>query len=75
LRAGLPPNVPLAHKTGTGNTFGGVADATNDAGVITFPDGRRIVVVAFLYASRADDATRDATLAAVAHAVYDAYAP
>jgi beta-lactamase class A len=75
LRAGLPPNVPLAHKTGTGNTFGGVADATNDAGVITFPDGRRIVVVALLHASRADDDTRDATIAAVARAVYDAYAP
>jgi beta-lactamase class A len=75
FRAGLPPNVRLAHKTGSGETTGGVTEATNDAGIVTLPDGRRIVLVAFLTASSADDATRAAVLAKVARTVYAAYAP
>jgi beta-lactamase class A len=64
-----------AHKTGTSHVFAGIADATNDAVVVTFPDGRRLVVVALLAASKADSATRDAVLARVASAAYDAFAP
>ena len=75
LRAGLPPKLRLAHKTGTSGTIDGVADATNDAGLVTLPDGRRVVVVAFLAASHAEEAAREATLASVARAVADAYAP
>jgi beta-lactamase class A len=75
FRAGFPPNIRLAHKTGSGDTTGGVTEATNDAGIVTLPDGRRIVLVAFLTASSADDATRAAVLAKVARTVYAAYAP
>ena len=75
FRAGFPPNIRLAHKTGSGDTTGGLAEATNDAGIVTLPDGRRIVLVALLAASPADDATRDAVLAKVARTVYAAYAP
>jgi len=75
LRAGLPATVRLAHKTGTSATFDGATDATNDAGLVTLPDGRRIAVVALLAESHADEATRDATLAQVARAVAEAYAP
>jgi beta-lactamase class A len=75
FRAGFPPNIRLAHKSGSGDTTGGLAEATNDAGIVTLPDGRRIVLVALLAASPADDATRDAVLAKVARTVYAAYAP
>jgi beta-lactamase class A len=75
FRAGLPPNVRLAHKTGSGDATGGVTEPTNDAGIVTLPDGRRIVLVAFLAESSADDATRAAVLAKVARTVYAAYAP
>jgi beta-lactamase class A len=75
FRAGLPPAVRLAHKTGLSDTFDGVTDATNDAGIFLLPDGRRVVVVALLAESRADAATRDAVLADVARTVYAAYAP
>jgi len=75
LRAGLPESMRLAHKTGTSATFDGTTDATNDVGLVTLPDGRRIAVVALLAGSRADEATRDATLARVARAIADAYAP
>ena len=45
FRAGFPPNIRLAHKTGSGDTErGGVTEATNDAGIVTLPDGRRIVL-------------------------------
>jgi beta-lactamase class A len=75
LRAGLPPDASLAHKTGTSDTVGGVTDATNDAGILTLPDGRRIVIVAFLAGARGDASVRDAVLAAVAGAVYEAFGP
>jgi len=75
LRAGLPPDATLAHKTGTSDTAGGVTDATNDAGILTLPDGRRIVIVAFLSAARADAGACDAVLAGVARAAYDAFGP
>jgi beta-lactamase class A len=71
----LPAQLALAHKTGTSDTFDGRTGATNDAGIVTLPDGRVIVVVAFLQDSPANDAERDATLANVARAVADAYVP
>jgi beta-lactamase class A len=73
--AGIPTTASLAHETGSSAALGGVTDATNDAGIITLPDGRRVILVAFLYASHADEATRDGVLAKVAQTVYDAYAP
>jgi beta-lactamase class A len=75
LRAGLPPNVRFAHKSGTSATFGGMTDATNDAGLLTLPDGHRIAVVAFLSESSADDDARNAVLASVGKAVYSAFVP
>ncbi len=75
LHAGFPAQLSLAHKTGTSDTFGGRTAATNDAGIVTLPDGRVIVVVAFLRDSPANDAARDETLANVARAVADAYVP
>jgi hypothetical protein len=42
---------------------------------VTLPDGRRIVLVALLEDSPADDAARDAVLAKVARTVYAAYVP
>jgi beta-lactamase class A len=75
LRAGFPGNAEFAHKTGTSGTFGGMTDATNDAGILTLADGRRVIVVALLAESHADLETREATLASVARAVYRAYEP
>jgi beta-lactamase class A len=74
FRAGLPPTIRLAHETGTSETIDGVADATNDAGIIMLPDGRYVIVVALLDASNASADVRDALLANVARTVYAAYA-
>lgn len=69
LKAGLPPDATLAHKTGTGRTDLGVNPATNDIGVIRLKDGRRYGVAVFLAGSPASDAERDAMIADVARAV------
>ncbi len=73
LHAGLPATARLAHKTGTSYTIDGIVGATNDAGIVTLPDGRRVIVVAFLADSTAADDARDAVLASVARAVYETY--
>ncbi len=75
LRAGLPATFRLAHKTGTSATIDGATDATNDAGIVTLPDGRRIAVVALLAESKSDESSREAIIAGVARAVASAYAP
>jgi beta-lactamase class A len=75
LRAGFPAALRLAHKTGTSATIDGTTDATNDAGIVTLPDGRRIAVVALLAESGSDEPFREAVLARVARAVANAYAP
>jgi len=75
LRAGFPSSVRLAHEVGTTSSLDGSVEATNDAGLVTLPDGRRVAIVAFLAASSADEPTREATLARVGRAVASAFAP
>ncbi len=76
LRAGLPPGTPLAHKSGSSGlsgssgTHGRIAAATNDIGLITLPDGRRLAIAVFVTDSRADNDTREAIIARIARAVY-----
>lgn len=72
LRAGLPPGTPLAHKTGTSGEQGDVAPATNDIGLVTLPDGRKLAVAVFVTDSRADEATRDRVIARIGRATYEA---
>lgn len=59
------------HKTGSSGTRDGVTAATNDIGLITLPDGRRLAIAIFISDSKADDATRDAVIARIAKAAYD----
>ena len=72
LRAGLPPGTELAHKTGTSGERNGNAEATNDMGLVTLPDGRRLAVAVFISDAHADEATRDKVIARIGRAVYDA---
>ena len=70
LRAGLPPGTMLAHKTGHSGTHGGVTAATNDIGLVTLPDGRRLALAVFVTDSRADEGTRARVIAHIARAAY-----
>ena len=72
LRAGLPLGTAIAHKTGTSGVDAGLAHATNDIGLITLPDGRKLTVAVFVTDSTADEATRESIIAEIARAAYRA---
>lgn len=72
LRAGLPTGTPLAHRTGTSGLQDGLAPATNDVGLVTLPDGRHLAIAVFITDAHADEKTRDAVIAQIAHAAYEA---
>jgi beta-lactamase class A len=67
----LPAGTPLAHKTGSSGTHGGITAATNDMGLITLPDGRRLAIAVLVTDSPADEATREGVIARIARAAYD----
>ena len=62
----------MAHKTGSSGATNGIAAATNDIGIVTLPDGRHLAIAVFVSDSKADAATRDAVIARIAKAAWDA---
>lgn len=68
----LPAGTVVMHKTGSSGTDGGLTHATNDIGLITLPDGRRLAIAIFVTDSRSDETTRDAVISQIAKAAYDA---
>ena len=72
-RAGVAPGWRLGHKTGTSGSWRGVTAATNDVGILTAPDGRRISVVVFIGDSTANARERADLMARVARAVIEQY--
>lgn len=75
LRAGVPQNAVLAHKTGSSDrTPEGVKIADNDMGIVTLPDGRRYAIAVFVSDSHLDDKDNAAIIAAVSRIVYEAFA-
>jgi beta-lactamase class A len=72
LGADLPAGTPVAHKTGTSDVDNGLAHATNDIGLITLPDGRKLAIAIFVTDSRADEATRSRLMAEIGKAAYEA---
>ena len=71
LQGDLPPGTRVAHKAGTSDVDNGLAHATNDIGLITLPDGRRLAIAVFITDSRADQGTREKVIARIAKAAYD----
>jgi len=69
LRAGLPEDVTIAHKTGT------MPGTLNDVGIITSPDGKHHIAIAVFTkgALRDREARQEAVVAEIARAVYDAW--
>jgi beta-lactamase class A len=72
LKGDLPAGTVVLHKSGTSKTNQGLTFATNDIGLIFLPDGRSLAIAVFVTDSRAEDATRDAVIARIAKAAYDA---
>ena len=63
LKAGLPANASLAHKTGTSTTDLGLTPATNDIGVVTLANGRRFALAAYIAGSTGTEGTREGLIA------------
>ena len=72
LGANLPAGTQVAHKSGTSDVDDGLAHATNDIGLITLPDGRRLAVAVFVTDSTADQAVREGVIARIGKAAYAA---
>jgi beta-lactamase class A len=66
----LPTGTPVAHKTGSSGEEFGMIPATNDVGLITLPDGRRLAVAIFVTDAHADQATCEVVIARIAQAIY-----
>jgi beta-lactamase class A len=73
IKGRLPAGTPVAHKTGSSGTEGGVSAATNDIGLVTLPDGRHLAVAVFLEDSKATAEARDAAIAKAARAAWDRF--
>jgi beta-lactamase class A len=71
LKGDLPPKTTVMHITGASATFDDMTPATNDIGLITLPDGRRLAIAVFITDSTADNATRHSVIARIARAAYD----
>ncbi|SJZ74666.1 beta-lactamase class A [Chitinophaga eiseniae] len=71
LKAQLPKGTVVAHKTGTSGTQDGLTRATNDAGIITLPDGHHLIITVFVKDAYADQETREKTIANTAKAAWD----
>jgi beta-lactamase class A len=67
LRAGLPKGTEVRDKTGT------LRACSNDVGILTLPDGTHLVVAVFTRGGT-DPAGRDAAIASVARAAWQAFA-
>jgi beta-lactamase class A len=68
----LPADTPVAHKAGSSGEEFGIIPATNDVGLITLPDGRRLAVAIFITDARSDQAACEAVIARIARAIYGA---
>jgi beta-lactamase class A len=72
IKGRLPAGTIVMHKPGTSDTDHGLTAATNDIGLITLPDGRRLAIAVFVTDSTAGDQARDSVIARIARAAYDA---
>ena len=69
----LPEETELAHKTGTARTYNGLTRATNDAGIITLPDGSHLVITVFISDSYDSQTKRETTIARASKEAYDSW--
>lgn len=74
IKALLPAGTPVAHKTGTSGTAGGLTRATNDIGIVQLPDGNHLAIAIFVSDSRASEAVREAIIAKIARSAWERWA-
>ncbi len=70
LRGLLPPNVTVAHRTGTSGTQNGITAATNDIGIITLPNGKHLYFAVFVSDSPENETICESVIARIAREAY-----
>ena len=71
LQLDLLAGTPAAHKAGTSGVDAGIARATNDIGLITLTEGRRLAIAVFITDSRSDEPSREKVISSIARVAYD----
>jgi beta-lactamase class A len=66
----LPAGTVVAHKTGTSGSASRVNNATNDAGLITMQDGRKLAIAVLVTDSRESQAVRESVIAEIARTIW-----
>jgi len=66
----LPPNTEVAHKTGTSGEDNGITHATNDVGLITMRNGKKLAIAVMIKDSPASEEVRERVIAQVTKAVW-----
>lgn len=69
LKGGLAPGWKLAHKTGSGQVYGGATAGYNDIGILTAPDGRSYAVAVMIRRTHAPIPDRMAVMQATVRSV------
>jgi beta-lactamase class A len=70
----LPAKAVVAHKTGTSGTDkDGFNGATNDVGIITFPDGRHLAIVIYVSDYKGDVPKGERVIAQISRLAWDFY--
>lgn len=73
IRAKLPAGTVVADKTGSSGSYDRLTPATNDIGLVTFPDGRHMAIAIFVTDSKANTAIRNGTIAGIAEEIWDCW--
>ena len=66
----LPRSTKVAHKTGTSGEDNGVTHATNDVGLITMGNGKKLAIAVMIKDSPASEAMRERVIAQITRAVW-----
>ncbi|AOM79819.1 class A beta-lactamase, subclass A2 [Pedobacter steynii] len=68
----LPQGTVVAHKTGnSGTNKAGIISASNDIGIVTLPNGKKMLISAFVSMSKENDKEVDKIIAELSKAAYD----
>jgi beta-lactamase class A len=66
----LPSNTKVAHKTGTSGEDNGVTHATNDVGLITMRNGKKLAIAVMIEDSPSSEEVRERVIAQITEAVW-----
>lgn len=68
----LPQGTVVAHKTGnSGSNTAGIISASNDIGIVTLPNGKKMFISAFVSMSKENDKEVDKIIAELSKAAFD----